>query len=77
METQMVDVMVHIDESIDEAKRTQVQDSLRGLEGVVAVGFGEGKPHLLLVEYNPAQVTSHGVLECVTSLGVHAELVGM
>lgn len=77
METQLVDVMVHIDESIDEAKRAQVQDALRALEGVVSVGFGQGKPHLLLVEYNPARVTSHGVLECVTSLGVHAELVAM
>jgi hypothetical protein len=77
METQLVDVTVHIDESVGEDRRKELDDAVRAIDGVVSVGFAEGKPHLMIVQYNPQRISSTRILERVKSHGVHAELVAL
>jgi hypothetical protein len=77
MDTQLVDVTVHVDESLGEDKRKELEAGLRALDGTVSVGFAPGKPHLLLVQYNSQRTSSEQVLGCVKSAGVHAELLGL
>ena len=77
MDIKMVDVTVHIDESVDHAGRERIADSLRALEGVLAAVSHDERPHLMVVEYNPDRVTSQAILSRVKSAGVHAELVGL
>ncbi|MGD2082515.1 MAG: ATP-binding protein [Chromatiales bacterium] len=77
MDIDMADVTVHIDETLDDERRALVADGVRGAEGVVSVGYDQGRPHLMIVEYNPAQTDSQQVLASVTSQGVHAELIGL
>ena len=77
MNMKLVDVTIHIDESIDHGRREQVQDELRGLSGVVAAVSHEEKPHLMIVEYDPDRVSSQQILSKVQESGVHAELIGL
>jgi hypothetical protein len=77
MDIKLVDVIVHVDESIAADRRSALESGLRGMHGVVSVHMPEDKPHLVTVEYNPDAVTSQQVLRCVTEQGVHAELVGL
>ncbi len=77
METQLVDVTVHIDETVGKDRHSELEDALRAIDGVVSAGFAEGKPHLLIVQYNPQRTSSGQILERVKSHGVHAELVAM
>jgi hypothetical protein len=77
MDIKMVDVTVHIDESVDHAARERIADSVRALEGVVAAVTHDERPHLMVIEYNPDKVTSQQILSRVKSAGVHAELVGL
>jgi hypothetical protein len=77
MDIKLVDVTVHIDETVDHATRERIGDSLRALDGVVAAASHDERPHLMVVEYNPDRVSSQAILARVRSEGVHAELVGL
>ncbi len=73
----LVDVTVHIDEKLDHSRRETLVGKVREEDGVVSVALHDEKPHLMIVEYNPAQTSSANILKRVTSQGVHAELVGL
>jgi hypothetical protein len=77
MEIKLVDVTVHIDESVDHAGRERIAESLRALNGVVSAVPHDERPHLMVVGYNPDRVTSQAILARVKSTGVHAELIGL
>ena len=77
MEIKLVDVMVHVDENIDKAARGDMEDKVRGLDGVVSVGQHDDKPHLMVIEYNPDKTSSADILALVKDQGVHAEIIGL
>jgi hypothetical protein len=77
MDISLTDVTVHIDETLTDQELQAIEAELRRCQGVVSVHVQPGRKHLMLVEYNPGQVGSSEVLDAVTSLGVHAELVGL
>ncbi len=77
MESKMVDVMIHIDPDIGHQNRENLRDMILNHEGVEAAAYHDEKPHLMIVEYDPDQVSSQELLSIVTSQGVNAELVGL
>ena len=77
MDIQLADVTLHIDEALDSEERKLVGEQLRALDGVVSVHNPDAKPHLTIVEYNPAKLKAGQLLETVKGAGVHAELIGL
>ena len=77
MDIQLADVMLHIDEALDAGERGLMEEQLRSLDGVVSVHNPDAKPHLIVVEYNPAKLKADILLETVKSRGVHAEMIGL
>ncbi len=77
MSDKMVDVTVHIDESIDAEARAGVQNRLLEMAGVLAATSHDERPHLMVVEYDPERTSSQAILAEVQASGVHAELVGL
>lgn len=77
MDIQLADVTVHIDEDLDAARRGEVENNVRALDGVVSYHNPDDKPHLAVVEYNPAKLKSADILAAVQGQGVHAELIGL
>ncbi len=77
MDIKMVDVTIHIDETLDEAGREKIVEHIRQQRGVISVALHKEKQHLMLIEYNPDQNSSASILEAVKKTGVHAELVGL
>ena len=75
--TDLVDILVHVDESIDHDHREALTDKVRGVSGVGVARLDDAKPHLMIVEYDPDAVKAIDVLNCVKEDGVHAELVGL
>ena len=72
----MADVMVHIDEATDHERRVQIADTIRAHKGVMAVAHHDDKSHLMIIEYDPATVTSRELLQVTLDQNVHAQLVG-
>jgi hypothetical protein len=77
MNIDLADVTVHVDETLDSAGLEKLDTAFRARDGVVSVHVNPAHPHLFILEYNPAKLTSQHLLEIVKSEGMHAELVGL
>jgi len=77
MDIQLADVVVHIDQALERERRTEIEEQLRAIDGVVSVHNPDDKPHLAIVEYNPEKTSGAVILNTVTVQGVRAELVGL
>jgi len=75
--TQMTDVTIHIDETLEPARIEQLRDVLLKENGVMAAVHHKEKAHLMIVEYDPQRTNSQNLLTKVRSQGIHAELIGM
>lgn len=73
----IIDILVHIRNSLDPEDRNTVEQELREVDGIIAPRFTENNEHMLVVAYNPAKVNTGGLIEKVTSMGLDARLVGM
>jgi len=77
MDIQLADVVVHIDQTLERERRSEIEEQLRAIDGVVSVHNPDDRPHLAIIEYNPDRTSSAVILNTVTVQGVHAELVGL
>ena len=77
MDIQLADVTVHIDETLDLERRSEIEGKLRGIDGVVSVHNPDDRPHLAVIEFVPTRTNSGAILEMVKGEGVHAELIGL
>ncbi|MEN8174447.1 MAG: ATP-binding protein [Pseudomonadota bacterium] len=77
MDIHLADVTIHIDETLDPARRGEIETQIRAVDGVVSVHSADRTPHLAIVEYNPEKTTSSVILDTVTAQGVHAEMIGL
>ena len=77
MEAKMVDVMIHIDPNTDHDEREYLRDLLLKQKGVDAASYHDEKPHLMVIEYDPDEVTSQQLLDVFTEHNIHAELIGL
>ena len=77
MATNMSDVTIHIDETLDAARLEKLRDSLLQENGVMAADYQKSKRHLMIVEFDPARNSAANLLNTVKAQGVHAELIGL
>jgi hypothetical protein len=77
MTTQMVDVTIHIDETLDHAHLERLRDRMLAEAGVMGAAYHDEKPHLMIVEYDPAKNSSENLVKAIKTQGVHAELIGL
>jgi hypothetical protein len=73
----IVDMIVHVDETIPAEKMHELEDAVRTDACVISACSSNENRHMLLVTYNPACTSSGKVLNMVQAQGVHAELVGL
>lgn len=71
------DVLFHIDETLDKAKRSDVEAQLRSVDGVISVHNPDDRPHLTLVGYRPDRTDSNTLLGQLRAQGVHVEMIGL
>jgi len=77
MDTQMVDVVLHLDEEISHDDREKFRDTLLKMNGVMAASSHDEKPHLIVIEYNPDILKSSEFVDAARANGLHAELIGL
>jgi len=77
MNIDLADVTLHVDENLDTATLTDLDGAFRAIDGVVSVHVNPDRPHLFILEYNPAKISSQQLLDSVKLRGLHAELVGL
>jgi hypothetical protein len=73
----IVDMIVHVDETIPAERMHELEEVVRTDACVISACSSHENPHMLVVTYNPSCTTSGNVLHMVQAQGVHAELVGL
>lgn len=71
-----VDLVVHVDDTLGDERRMDIETALESSQGVRWAHFTDGRPHLMVVEYDPDATSSFEILQQVTRQSVHAELIG-
>lgn len=77
MDISVVDIIVHVDETIPAERMHELEEVVRTDACVISACSSDDNPHLLMVTYNPACTSSGNVLHRVQAQGVHANLVGL
>ena len=77
MSTMMLDVTLHIDEDTTHEEREELRDYFLERAGVMSADCTDTAPHLMIVGYDPEDITSAELLATVKRRGYHAELVAM
>ncbi len=72
----IIDVVIHVNESLGEDARHGLEDRMRSVEGVIAPRFNDPTPHLMVVAYNNDRTTAHALLDEVQHSGYHGQVVG-
>ncbi len=76
MKPSISDVMIHINETLDAEARSNLEEGMRQIEGVIAPRFNPGKDHLMVVAFNPEKTSTASLLAKARSAGYTAQLIG-
>lgn len=71
-----VEVIVHINESLDEERRNGLVEKISEDSGIFSVEFTPLRHHLMRVRYNREEVRSMDILNKIKGQSVTAQLVG-
>lgn len=71
-----VEVVVHVEEALAEGRRQMIVDKLQDQSGVDHAHFTPGRPHLMVIDYDPSEVHALDVLGYVRQERLGASLVG-
>jgi hypothetical protein len=71
-----IEVIIHVDETLDEARRSGLTGALEQHDGIYAAEFCPLRYHLMLVNYNRERLSSQDILRLVGSEQVTAQLIG-
>lgn len=77
MSTTMLDVILHIDEETTHSERESLRETFLNKNGVMTADCRDDRPHLMIVGYDPEDITSNELLAMAKGRGYHAELIAM
>jgi hypothetical protein len=73
----LTDFLIDVHPELPMNERTQLEDEIRHMGGVVSACFSLGHPHMMTVTYNPDAISSGTVLARVGTHGIEASKVGL
>jgi len=73
----MLDVVLHIDEETTHDEREDLRDAFLRKKGVMTADCRDDRPHLMIVGFDPENITSVELLTTAKNQGYHAELIAM
>ncbi len=71
------DLVVHVDETLQQAQQEMLEARLQDLPGVVDAHFSHKHPHLMTVAYDCERMEAGSILGRITEQGWHAQTLGM
>lgn len=77
MNTTLNDVVVHLNESVDEATLHDLEQGIRMDQGVISVGHQANRSHLIMVVYDSEIARASSILHTFQDRGLHAQLIGL
>lgn len=72
----VVEIVVHVSENLEDRQRNNLVVALEQDEGIVSAQFCQLRHHLMLVSYDKDQYSSQDVLSVVGAQKLQARLIG-
>lgn len=72
----VTDMVMHIDNTLAEGSRRNIERTLTRSRGVIHAHFNERRPHLMLVSYDTDRISSFDIMSEINSQDLQAERVG-
>ena len=76
MKQSKVEIVLHVDDELGFGRQQHLVDRLQSRNGVGYAHFTPGRPHLMVVDYDPNKLHALDVLGYVHSHDIGASLVG-
>jgi hypothetical protein len=73
----MLDVTLHIDEDTTHNEREDLRDAFLNKKGVMTADCRDDRPHLMIVGYDPEDISTSELVATARGRGYHAELIAM
>lgn len=73
----LADFLINVHPELPMNERTQLEDEISHMEGVVSACFSPDHPHMMTVTYNPDAISSGAVMALVGKHGIEASKVGL
>jgi hypothetical protein len=77
MSAQLNEVVLHVDETLDDAGLDQLENGMRHEAGVISVGHNPERPHMIMVVYDSESTRAANLLHGFQERGLHAQIVGL
>jgi len=77
MNSNLNEVVLHLDETLDDDALQRLEDAIRKDPGVVSVGHSPDKAHMIMVVYDSDSTRASNLLHNFQERGLHAQVVGM
>jgi hypothetical protein len=70
------DIVIHIDEALDDDRIHDLEQRIGDEHGIFSACMHERTRHLMVVDFDPAQVRPSGIVQSFRGHGLHAQMVG-
>ncbi|MDP3419790.1 MAG: hypothetical protein Q8R61_05990 [Thiobacillus sp.] len=77
MSSNLNEVMLHLEETLDEETLHTLEDGVRQDAGVVSVGHNPDNAHMIMVVYDSETTRAASLLHTFQERGLHAQVVGL
>ena len=77
MSSNLNEVMLHLQETLDDDALLQLEEGVRQDTGVVSVGHNPGNSHMIMVVYDSETTRAASLLHTFQERGLHAQVVGL
>ncbi len=77
MSSNLNEVMLHLEETLDEETLHTLEDGVRQNAGVVSVGHNPDNAHMIMVVYDSEATRAASLLHTFQERGLHAQVVGL
>lgn len=71
------DIVIHIDEELAADQSSSLAQAFLQRDGVMSANVNPKNRHLMLIKYNPEQISSRDLADIPRYKGFHCELVGL
>ena len=77
MSSNLNEVMLHLQETLDDDALLQLEEGVRQDTGVVSVGHNPDNTHMIMVVYDSETTRAASLLHTFQERGLHAQVVGL
>lgn len=77
MSSNLNEVMLHLEETLDDDALRRLEEGVRQDAGVVSVGHNPDNAHMIMVVYDSETTRAASLLHSFQERGLHAQVVGL